>query len=247
MKEVINLKITAKTDVGKLREINEDSYYVYEDEQEYKLCMLADGMGGYDGGEVASNLSILTAKKYIENNIAKVLNDENIIEVLKGAILEAHNEILIKAERINDLEEMGTTLDICLINNNKLYIAHVGDGRVYMIRDGEIKQITVDHSFVEDLIREGTITREEAENHPKKHMLMKALGGEMNITPDTYIEELKEHDKILMCTDGLSNMLKKDEIFEIIQNNKESAHNELVNMANKKGGRDNITVIVIEN
>lgn len=240
------LKIKAKTDVGKLREINEDSYYISENEQEYKLCMLADGMGGYDGGEVASNLAILTAKKYIENNISNLLDDENITKVLKDAAIEAHNEILLKAKRTNNLEEMGTTLDICLINNNKLYIAHVGDSRVYIVRDEEIRQITVDHSFVEDLIKEGTITREEADNHPKKHMLMKALGGDTNLMPDTYIQELKTHDTILMCTDGLTNMLKENEIFKIIQNNKESAHNELVNMANKKGGRDNVTVIMIE-
>jgi len=243
---VEKLKVTIKTDVGKLREINEDCYYVSRDEQKYKLCILADGMGGYNGGEVASNLAILTAKKYIEKKLLHPLEDENTIETLKDAVIEAHNEIISKAQRIKDLDEMGTTLDICLVSDTKLYIAHIGDSRVYMIRNGKIHQITKDHSFVENLLREGTITREEAENHPKKNMLMRALGVDTDITPDIHIEKLKTQDIILMCTDGLSNMLTDDEIVKIMQNNKETAHNELIDKANEKGGRDNITVIIIE-
>ena len=133
-----------------------------------------------------------------------------------------------------------------LIINNKLFIAHIGDSRVYKINSDEIYQITTDHSYVQKLVNEGTITKEEAINHPKKNMLMKALGGEGDYEPDIIINELDENTDILMCTDGLTNMLRDNEILNIIKKERTSIAKNLVEEANLRGGIDNVTLIYIE-
>lgn len=237
------MKIYAKTDIGKARETNQDCYYIPISEEELKLYIIADGMGGYAGGEVASNLAVFTIKKHIEENI----EGEDPVEVIKEAVKEANNVIYEKARNSEELEEMGTTLDLCLIYNNKIYIGHIGDSRVYKISNRKLEQITTDHSYVQKLLKEGTITEEEAENHPKKHMIMKALGGKEQEEPDIIIETLEKDEIIIMCTDGLSNMVSNEEILKIVQENPENAHEVLVNKANENGGMDNITLIIISN
>ena len=169
--------VLAKTDIGRAREINQDCYYISAENDDLKLYIIADGMGGYSGGEVASNLAVLTVKKYIEEKIGnkKNITEEKIIEILKKSFEVAHYTIYERAQKEKELEEMGTTLDVCLIYNNKVYIAHIGDSRVYNIKENGIEQITIDHSYVQKLLKEGSITKEEAYNHPRKNMLMKAL------------------------------------------------------------------------
>jgi len=237
------MKVFAKTDIGKMREANQDCYYIPLSDDELQMYIIADGMGGYAGGEVASNLAVFTVKKYVEDNI----NKEGPETVIKKAIAEANKTIYDKAKVSKDLEEMGTTLDVCVIYNNSIYIGHIGDSRVYKIIEKNIEQITSDHSYVQKLVKEGTITEEEAENHPKKNMIMKALGSKEEEEPDIVMTPLNENDIILMCTDGLTNMLKDNEILDIIQNNPEQAHEELIRQANNAGGVDNVTVIIIEN
>lgn len=163
------MKCFAKTDLGKARELNEDSYYIPSDENELRIYMLADGMGGYNGGEVASKLAIESARKYLTNNFNTITHDRiNIEELIRSSMEYANMVVFEKSKEIPELEGMGTTLELVLSYGNKIYIGHVGDSRIYRVRKNIIRKLTTDHSYVEKLVKEGTITREEAENHPKK-------------------------------------------------------------------------------
>ena len=170
------MRVYAKTDIGKAREMNQDFYYVSQVNENMALCILADGMGGYKGGEIASSLATNSSKEYIEENFDKIEHsDEEIMNLIKSAMDYANKAVYEKAKANEELEQMGTTLEICIIYNNKAYIGHIGDSRIYRIRKNIIRRITTDHSYVEKLVKDGTITREEAFYHPKKNMLMKAL------------------------------------------------------------------------
>ncbi len=166
----------AKSDVGKAREINEDYYYISPKNAEPQVYILADGMGGYNGGEVASKLAVTTALSYIQTNFESIPKEkEDILNLVKSAMEYANMVVYEKAGENKELEGMGTTLDVCLVYHNKAYIGHVGDSRVYRIRKELIRKLTHDHSYVQKLVKDGTITEEEATHHPKKNMLMKAL------------------------------------------------------------------------
>ena len=242
------MKVFAGTDVGKAREMNQDYYYVSSRFDEMKMCILADGMGGYAGGEIASKMAVASAKSYINNNYAKTkLETNEIINLLKDATQYANMIVYEQTRKTEELEEMGTTLEIVLIVDEKIYISHIGDSRIYKIRNNKMKQITRDHSYVEKLINDGTITKEEAQMHPQKHMLTKALGCTAFVEPDLLVEKIKENDIILICSDGLTNMLSEEEIIKTIKENPEEPNKQLIAEANKAGGCDNITVIVISN
>lgn len=170
------IKAYAKSDIGKIREINQDYYHIADSLDEVQLYMLADGMGGYNGGEIASQLAIQTAKSYIENNFKEINKDKESILQLVGSSMEYANMVVYeKAKENKELEGMGTTLEICLIYNNRAFIGHVGDSRIYRIRKDFMRKLTQDHSYVQKLVKDGTITQEEASHHPQKNMLMKAL------------------------------------------------------------------------
>ena len=242
------IKAYAKTDIGKVREINQDSYYISNSLDEVQLYMLADGMGGYNGGEIASKLAIQSAKSYIENNFKEIDKDRDSIIQLVGSSMEYANMIVYeKSKESKELEGMGTTLEICLIYNNKVFIGHVGDSRIYRIRKDFIRKLTQDHSYVQKLVKDGTITKEEAEHHPKKNMLMKALGCNAFVEPDVSVKGFLREDILLMTSDGLTNMVKQEDIFKIAKGNIEKAPIKLVELANENGGLDNITVVVIKN
>ncbi len=170
------IKAYAKSDIGKVREINQDSYYISDSLDEVQLYMLADGMGGYNGGEIASKLAIQSAKSYIENNFKEIEKDKDSIIQLVASSMEYANMIVYEKSQENaELEGMGTTLEICLIYNNRAFIGHVGDSRIYRIRKEFMRKLTQDHSYVQKLVKDGKITKEEAIHHPQKNMLMKAL------------------------------------------------------------------------
>ena len=157
------IKAYAKSDVGKVREMNQDSYYISNSLDEVQLYMLADGMGGYKGGEIASSLAIQTAKSYIENNFKDISKDRDSIIQLLGSSMEYANMVVYEKSKENpELEGMGTTLEIALIYNNKVFIGHIGDSRIYRIRNEFIRKLTQDHSYVQKLVKDGTITKEEA-------------------------------------------------------------------------------------
>ena len=237
--------VFANTDIGMSRNMNQDYYYI-SNKTDLSIFILADGMGGYNGGEVASKIAVESARKYIEENANKVqIGEKKITDILKSATSYANNTVYEISKENKNLEEMGTTLEICLIYNNIIYISHIGDSRVYSIIDDNVKRLTIDHSYVEKLVSDGTITREEAENHPKKHILIKALGCLPEIEPDIVEKELEKNEIIVICSDGLTNMLKDEKIKDIVINNKENPEIELIKEANLAGGYDNITAIII--
>jgi protein phosphatase len=245
---VENLRILAKSDIGKAREMNQDSYYVSDLEDGIKLYILADGMGGYKGGEIASKLAVDCTRKYICNNFKDISKEkEEILKLISSSIEYANLRVFEKSQEVEELKDMGTTLDVCIIYNNKVFIGHVGDSRVYRIRKNIIRKLTTDHSYVEKLVREGTITKEEAYHHPKKNMLMKALGCNSLVEPDVMYKGFLKDDILLMCSDGLTNMLKDDEIYKILLENPESPEEKLIEKANEHGGNDNITVVIVDN
>ena len=216
----------AKSDIGKAREMNQDAYYISEPSSPIKLYLLADGMGGYKGGEIASNLAIKCAKSYIENNFKDVAKDrDSLIQLVASSMEYANMVVYEKSKEDKELEGMGTTLEVCLIYNNKAYIGHVGDSRIYRIRKDFIRKLTQDHSYVQKLVKDGTITKEEAENHPKKNMLMKALGCNAFVEPDVSVKGFLRDDILLISSDGLTNMVKQEDIFEIAKGNIESHPN----------------------
>ena len=242
------IKAYAKSDIGQIREINQDSFYISNSLDEVQLYMLADGMGGYNGGEIASSLAIQTAKSYIENNFKGIEKDkDSIIQLVASSMEYANMVVYEKSKESNDLEGMGTTLEICLIYNNKVFIGHIGDSRIYRIRKEFMRKLTQDHSYVQKLVKEGTITPEEAIHHPQKNMLMKALGCNAFVEPDVMVKGFLKDDILVINSDGLTNLVPQEKIFELAKKDIERAPKELVEIANQNGGYDNITVIIIKN
>ena len=243
------IKAYAKTDVGKARDLNEDSYYITTDQfQKLQLFILADGMGGCNAGDLASSLALMSAKSYIENNFENTPKDkENICKLVKSSMEYANMVVHEKSLENKNLDGMGTTLEVCLIYNNRVYIGHIGDSRVYRIRNDFIRKLTQDHSYVQKLVQEGTITKEEAEHHAKKNILMKALGCNAYVDPDVMVKGFQKGDILIICSDGLTNMVNIDDIYNIVKDNFELATKELIDLANQNGGMDNITIITIKN
>lgn len=243
------MKVFAKSDIGKARDMNEDFFYISNDTEPIKLYILADGMGGYSGGEIASKLATLSVKSFIESNFetTNYTNKEEMLKLIKNAIEYANMVVYEKAKENEELTNMGTTLEVCIIYNNKAFIGHIGDSRIYRIRKDIIRKITQDHSYVQKLVKDGTITKEEAINHPKKNMLIKALGCTPFVEPDVMVRGFLKDDIIVICSDGLTNMLSEEEIYNTVIQNVDNSSSELINKANERGGYDNITVIIMYN
>lgn len=201
--------------------------------------------GGYNGGEIASKIATNTVKEYIEKNI-KNTNKEEILNMIYTAMEYANKVVYEKSLEDEKLAGMGTTMEICLIIEDRLYIGHIGDSRIYRIRRGVMQKLTEDHSYVQELVNEGTITPREAEHHPKKNMLMKALGCTPNVEPDVIERSIHNGDIIEMNTDGLTNMVPIKEVQEIITHESDNIVNELIKKANDAGGVDNITSVIIK-
>lgn len=238
--------VFAKSDIGKAREINQDYYYISQDTDEPKMFILADGMGGYKGGEIASKLSTDSVRKYIQNNFNSITKEkEEILKLIKSAVEYANMVVYEKSKEIPELEGMGTTIEVCLIYNNKAYIGHVGDSRIYRIRKDVIRKLTKDHSYVQKLVEDKKITREEAKIHPKKNMLTKALGCTPYVEPDIRARNFEKGDIFIICSDGLTNMVDEKRIYELVKENINIAADKLIEEANNAGGYDNITVIII--
>lgn len=229
------------SDIGKLRSLNEDFFAANE---EYSYFLVADGMGGHNAGEVASS----EAAKEVERYISEHWNtQEGKVKLFCDAIKNANAAIYKMAITDQAMEGMGTTLDVCYFSGNNVDIFHIGDSRVYLISNGAIRQLTTDHSLVEELVQNGSITREQAKTHPQRNVITRALGTEPGISIDVIKETLASDDLILMCSDGLNIMMDDEEIRNIITraDSLENAAYELVKQANENGGADNITVQLI--
>lgn len=243
------MRVFANTDVGKARDMNEDFYYISAPQDAIGLYILADGMGGYNGGEIASRLATNAIRSYINSNFQETNLEEkaNIQKLISNAIEYANMVVYERSKEDNTLEGMGTTIEVCLLYNNRVYIGHIGDSRIYRIRKQIIRKITQDHSYVEKLVKDGTITREEAENHPKKNMLTKALGCTSYVEPDITVKGFLKGDILVLCSDGLTNMIEEEELYHYIVNDINHASRNLIERANELGGYDNITVVILYN
>jgi len=241
---VIGLKYGVKTDRGLKRELNEDNCNVLVGYSGVPASfIIADGMGGHKSGEVASKQAVDSVCNHLLNANWETVD---ISGLLKDIIASVNNELYNFSLLDESTQGMGTTLIITVLKNNKLFIGHVGDSRVYLIRDNTIQKVTSDHSYIEELVKNGSITKDEAANHPKKNVITRAVGFELDLQVDTYEIDVLENNEVLLCTDGLTNMLAEDEILEIVSKTQDPqvACDTLIENANNKGGDDNITVIV---
>lgn len=244
-----SLKFGVKSDKGKKREKNEDSYNILAGYPGIPATfIIADGMGGHNYGEIASRMAVDYLSSLILQYPSIFIKEDGIQPAICDLIQKANSEIYLEASESEEYSGMGTTLTIGTVANKKLYIEHVGDSRFYLFRDGGLSQLTTDHSYVEELLKSGSITRQEALSHPKRNVLTRALGCMETIEIDSIVYNLTDNDLFLLCTDGLTNLLSDDEIIEIIGNGNDLEYmcNELVQKANDKGGNDNITVILFK-
>lgn len=234
------MKAIFKSDIGKVRKINQDWAEIRNFQDNSCLVIVCDGIGGTSGGEVASKAAALEVCDYFEKN-QKLEIKSRILESIKSA----NDKILQIAKSDNKISDLGTTCVVAFLKNNDLYVANVGDSRAYLISEDKIKQITNDHSVVNELLMQGKITSDEAKIANNKNIITRALGS-LNSTPDFYEMNIKNNDKILICTDGLTNCLSNEEIYDILtKNSPEKAIEVLITNANQNGGTDNITAALI--
>lgn len=240
------MNIVAKTDKGIIRDSNQDAYAVGEFSDEVVWSVVCDGMGGAAGGNIASALAVKVISDKINASYRDEMRDSSIHNMLDSALTAANIEVFDFAEAKPELRGMGTTVVCAIVRNNQAYIAHAGDSRAYVINNGNINQITTDHSMVQDLLSRGKITSEEAENHPNKNIITRAVGVDKSIDIDFEQIDLSDDDVLLLCTDGLSNYVTNNEMIDIMSDGKYYAFaDRLVTRANKNGGGDNITVVII--
>lgn len=238
------MKTFSRTDTGRKRELNQD--YVYTSEKPVgilpNLCILADGMGGHNAGDYASRYTVETIVESIQKSSETVP-----VAVLKQAIQQANQAIIEKAKTDIDLEGMGTTVVAATVIDGVLHVANVGDSRLYIIGE-TMEQLTRDHSYVQEMVRRGELDQEEARVHPDRNIITRAVGGGEKIEADFFEVQLQPASRILMCSDGLTDMIEDKEIFQILKENQttEEGIRCLVETANEYGGNDNITVVMME-
>ena len=240
------MRIVAKTDKGNVRDSNQDAYAVGEFSDEVVWSVVCDGMGGAACCNIASALAVKVISDKINASYRNQMRDSSIKNMLDSALTAANIEVFDFAEAQPDLRGMGTTVVCAIVRDNQAYIVHAGDSRAYVINNGNIRQITTDHSMVQDLLLRGKITPEEAEHHPNKNIITRAVGVNKAIEIDFEQIDLEDDDTLLICTDGLSNYVSNDEMLELMSDGKHYAFaDRLVKKANENGGGDNITVVVI--
>lgn len=232
------------TDIGRKREINQD--YVFATDETIgnlpNLLVVADGMGGHRAGDFASRFTVEVLAEEVQNS--KETHPE---QILGNAIQTANERLMEEAAKDSRLEGMGTTLVAATILDHVLYFANVGDSRLYLINK-EIRQLSKDHSMVEEMVRLGGLTEEEAKHHPDKNIITRAMGVKDKVEPDFFEYRLKGRDTILMCSDGLTNMVDDDEIFQIVKSARDivEAVETLIQRANENGGSDNIGIVLAQ-
>jgi protein phosphatase len=247
------ISFSHQTDTGKKRDHNED---FYEFDEQLGLYIVCDGMGGHAAGEVASELACQTAVKFIKSKqkIIQSLQDPSdspkrrrIVEILKEAVKEANDAVWKTAQEDSSKKGMGTTLVLLLFTKAGVFVAHVGDSRAYLVRGPKVLQLTEDHSLVNEMIKAGIVSKQEALNHPQGNVITQAIGVQKVVTPDVLFYEFVSGDLFFICSDGLHDYFKQGDIFRIVESHgvKNLSH-EFVKFANSRGGKDNITCISIQ-
>ena len=238
------MKSYSVTDVGQKRQVNQD--YVYASEEPVgnlpNLFVVADGMGGHNAGDFASSFAVQTLVHTIQED-----ENQNPIKIIRNAVEEANRKVLEESKLHVEMSGMGTTMVLVTIVDDYAYVANVGDSRLYLIED-QILQITKDHSLVQEMVRRGLITKEEAREHPDKNIITRVLGIGPEIEVDFFDIHLKENSVLLLCSDGLSNMVADEDIWRIVSTSREmkEAGMRLVSLANENGGKDNIAVVLVQ-
>ena len=238
------LNASGQTDTGKKRTANQDAIFLSSKPigPLPNLFIIADGMGGHKGGEIASKAAIDSFVDFVLES--EDAGAENFLDLLTSAAKYANDVVLKQAEENPELSGMGTTLTACTIANNKCILSHVGDSRAYLISQDSITQLTNDHSYVSEMMKAGQMSQSEARDHPKRNVLTRVLGT-LEMNADGHIYELTPAAAVLLCSDGLFNMVAEDEIAKIV-NTSDNPTESLVTAANNNGGADNISVILIK-
>lgn len=239
------MKLAGKTDVGRVRQENQDDYRAGELPGGAVWALVCDGMGGAKGGREASQGACNVIENFFQEQYAQCGAGQEE-PFLKKALLYANRFVFQKAAHEETLAGMGTTAVCALVRSGNVYLCHAGDSRAYLIRDGKLTQLTHDHSYVQELVDCGTITEEEAEHHPQKNIITKALGVDYRLEPEFTAAKLKREDRLLLCTDGLTNMVPVEEMEELLaQGAFYDLPDRLIEAANAHGGSDNITALLL--
>lgn len=242
------MNIAAKTDIGKQREINEDSLFVPMNENHIQnLVIVADGMGGHKAGEVASSIAV----EIVQSEIKAMLQHKTFspARMMRRAIRNANKQIFLKQQDDMSLKGMGTTISMALLYDDMFVTGHVGDSRIYLLHNGSLSKVTRDHSLVEELVRIGKITMDEAKVHPHRNVITRCLGSFSTVEMDSSTINWDKGDMLLLCSDGLTRHVSEEEIEEILKSGKscEAMADELLAKALERGGLDNISHIVVCN
>src|SRR5229473_2071535 len=244
----MDVKAYGLTDVGRQRQHNEDAFLVAD---EAKLFLVADGMGGHAAGEIASRIAVDSISEFIvhtkeDDGTWPHAYDEHYTRTtnrLMAALRMANTRVLEAMRKDARLRGMGTTVVAAMADGDKMSVAHVGDSRAYMIRHGKISRITSDHSWVFEQVQAGMLTEAEAEKHPLRNVITRALGGALSVNPDAAEVEARSGDVYLLCSDGLTGMVPEDEILRVVtedENDLQAACQKLIDTANERGGLDNV-------
>jgi protein phosphatase len=240
------LKIVAKTDIGLQRESNQDSYAAGELPGSVAWAVVCDGMGGAAGGNYASSTAVKVISERITSSYRAGMSASSIRNMLTSAIAAANISVYDMSKADPELTGMGTTVVVAIVVDNNVFIAHAGDSRAYILSNGSLNQLTKDHSIVQEMIDHGTLTPDEAKVHPRKNIITRALGVDYELRIDFDIADIGENDVLILCTDGLTNFVEPQEIYELTDDGKFYEYAErLVDRANSNGGGDNITVVTV--
>lgn len=241
------MNIQQKTDVGRVRSSNQDAMTVFEITGGHIFAAVCDGMGGANGGNIASSLCIQTLEQCLRAEYRAEMSDEEVQGLLAHSIEEASATVYRKAKEDTSLQGMGTTAVAALVRNHTLILANVGDSRAVLFRDQTAQQLTKDHSYVQSMVDSGKITAKEAATHPKKNIITRAVGVHNAVEADTFVYEFRTGDLLLLCSDGLTNELTYETLCQLIADTpREQLAEEMIAQANAAGGRDNSTVVLIE-
>lgn len=243
------LRINGATDRGLAREVNEDRFAGEVFDKDMGYAVVCDGMGGVNGGSIASGVACEEIRRMVESSLRPQMEQRSIDLLLASAIENANWMVCEKAQQSGEeYEGMGTTLCMALFHGGMVNIANVGDSRCYLLRSGKLTRLTTDHTVVQAMVTEGTLSEEEAAHHPERHLITRAVGVEKTVTPDYFSLTLQPEDTLLLCTDGLYNMLTPAELSAALERCVEGDDlSEMIDRANSAGGLDNITAVVIHN
>ncbi|MGE6631354.1 Stp1/IreP family PP2C-type Ser/Thr phosphatase [Bacillus sp. NPDC077027] len=242
------IRAAFQTDTGKVRQHNEDNAGIFEAKEDTLLAVVADGMGGHLAGDVASKMAVSSLKEYWEEETMIPNKPADKETWLISKIGDINQQVYEHARTNEECQGMGTTIVCALVNLQTVTIAHIGDSRCYLMREGALTQLTEDHSLVNELVKTGEISKADAEYHPRKNVLTKALGTDHLVQIDAHTFEVDPEDQLLLCSDGLSNKVEQEKIIDILKQMTAPSEKvtELIQTANDNGGEDNITAVLLE-